>query len=367
MDLIKNPVSLVSSLRLQCWCSFGVTVLLVYDIIVTVDEEVEYFWGSRLSLIHLIFFMVAINQRLKVLFLMTHLDAVHRGDTKYCQYLFKHTLGASILVIFFHVLLTSRLRYSLCISLRCRSALWSASIIDWAIIACIDYILYLRVRALYSFGGSQTNSVIEHSYKWETETRYRSVVLGLQILYFINVSVGVGSLIASLLKTGAFIHVISKNMRYCDYTSGKLQVSLRGIFWSAPLAYGSILLVLALYKAAHIRKSLGYRGLKLVKVLIIDQALYFVSVIVCSIANIVTNVGPLQNLPAFLFALQVIGGAGFLSLLGSRMLIRLKQVSGRTTEEASFGLSSDVSDPEFRTYGIDENTRSVQYSWALGD
>ncbi|KAL5498245.1 hypothetical protein ACEPAH_2385 [Sanghuangporus vaninii] len=291
MDLINNPVSLVSSLRLQCWCSFGVTVLLVYDIIVTMDEEVEYFWGSRLSLIHLIFFMMRYT-------------AVIRNI---------------------------------------------ASTYYWAIIACIDYILYLRVRALYSF-----------------ETRYRSVVLGLQTLYFINVSVGVGSLVASLLKTGAFIHVISENMRYCDYTSGSLQVSLRSIFWSAPLAYDSILLVLALYRAAHIRKSLGYRGLKLVKVLIIDQGLYFVSVIVCSIANIVTNVGPLQNLPAFLFAFQVIGGAGLLSLLGSRMLIRLKQVAGRTTE-ASFGLSSDVSDPEFRTYGIDENTRSVQYSWALGD
>ena len=90
-------------------------------------------------------------------------------------------------------------------------------------------------------------------------------------------------------------------------------------------------------------------------------------VIICSIANIVTNTEPVQNLPGVLFALQVIGGAELLSLLGSRMLIRLKQVATERLErEGSFRLSSEISEPEFRTYGEDENTRSVQYSWALG-
>ena len=43
-----------------------------------------------------------------------------------------------------------------------------------------------------------------------------------------------------------------------------------------PLAYGVILLVLALYKAAdYWETSAGFKGFKLVRVLIQDQIIYF--------------------------------------------------------------------------------------------
>lgn len=43
------------------------------------------------------------------------------------------------------------------------------------------------------------------------------------------------------------------------------------------MAYGVILMVLAIYKAAEFwRLSSGFKGLNLVKVLIVDQIIYFV-------------------------------------------------------------------------------------------
>lgn len=43
------------------------------------------------------------------------------------------------------------------------------------------------------------------------------------------------------------------------------------------MAYGVILMALALYKAAEFwRLSSGFKGFNLMKVLIIDQAIYFV-------------------------------------------------------------------------------------------
>ena len=44
---------------------------------------------------------------------------------------------------------------------------------------------------------------------------------------------------------------------------------------AAPLTYDSVLLGLALYKAARIRKSLGLHGIELVRTLLVDQAMYY--------------------------------------------------------------------------------------------
>lgn len=44
------------------------------------------------------------------------------------------------------------------------------------------------------------------------------------------------------------------------------------------MVYGVILMVMAIYKAAEYwRMSSGFKGFNLVKILIIDQAVYFVS------------------------------------------------------------------------------------------
>lgn len=72
----------------------------------------------------------------------------------------------------------------------------------------------------------------------------------------------------------------------------------------------------------------------------------------CSIVNLVTAPGPLNtkdNPTTYFF--YTIGGAEVLSLLGSRMLIHLKEAANVEDEaEGSFRISSDISVAEFRTY-----------------
>ena len=53
---------------------------------------------------------------------------------------------------------------------------------------------------------------------------------------------------------------------------------------SIPLAYGALLLILALYKAREFWKLNGFTGSRLVVILIRDQALYYVA---CVLAIIV--------------------------------------------------------------------------------
>lgn len=69
----------------------------------------------------------------------------------------------------------------------------------------------------------------------------------------------------------------------------------------------------------------------------------------CSIINLVT--GPLGKEEVVSQFFYVIGGAELLSLLGSRMLIHLKEAAeGEPDIPASYRATSNVSIAEFRTY-----------------
>lgn len=144
---------------------------------------------------------------------------------------------------------------------------------------------------------------------------------------------------------------------------------------AAPLAYECTLMGIALFKAAEIRKSLGYRGLKLLKMIIYDQVMYFASwvelwhirtltwligsttsIITYSILSIVSNMGPPQNTPLVLVLFGTIASIEFLITLGSRLLIHQKEAAENQLE-ASFRISSDTSIPYFRSYNGDDDPR----------
>lgn len=135
--------------------------------------------------------------------------------------------------------------------------------------------------------------------------------MSIQALFIVDAAVALGSLISLTVKekrlcthalhklsttniTPAFLREIYKNFGFCNARITLL--SLRILFWlvamqsveansvmtislhrATPLVYQCILMVLALLKAAEIRKSLGYRGLDLLKMIIYDQAVYFFS------------------------------------------------------------------------------------------
>ncbi|KAH8109716.1 hypothetical protein DFH11DRAFT_1515250 [Phellopilus nigrolimitatus] len=88
---------------------------------------------------------------------------------------------------------------------------------------------------------------------------------------------------------------------------------------AAPMLYETILMVLALYKAAeHWRETAGFNQFALVKVLVQDQAIYFIMVIFCSVVEIIAYQLFIPNV--FLAnLLNVLGNPSLLCILGSHL------------------------------------------------
>ena len=59
---------------------------------------------------------------------------------------------------------------------------------------------------------------------------------------------------------------------------------------TVPLAYGALLLILALYKAREFWKLNGFSGSRLVRVLIRDQALYYAMYVLTIIGEMKSNI-----------------------------------------------------------------------------
>ncbi|OCB91359.1 hypothetical protein A7U60_g1398 [Sanghuangporus baumii] len=113
-------------------------------------------------------------------------------------------------------------------------------------------------------------------------------------------------------------------------------------FWSIPMVYSTILFALALYKAIGFWLiNRGFEGLTLVRVLIEDQAIYFVLAIVCNLLNVmefklrVTN-GLLSAL------LDTLGSPAFLCIFGSRMLFNLKEAGEKGSNDDETTLRTDT-------------------------
>lgn len=112
-----------------------------------------------------------------------------------------------------------------------------------------------------------------------------------------------------------------------------------------PLVYGSILMFLALYQAGRVwNETHGIQGVDLVRVLIQDQAIYFIMfvrlcgtfvvlglhmtnvihrVLFCTVANIIAAASPIS--PFSSYVLEAAGSPTFLCVVGNHLLIHLKE------------------------------------------
>ncbi|EJD05029.1 uncharacterized protein FOMMEDRAFT_145679 [Fomitiporia mediterranea MF3/22] len=292
----SQAVEFVSQIELTQYTQIAVLAVLIYDIIITMGEEVEYFWSRSLSPTNLAFFFIRYSALLGSILSQYHLS----------------TTANTFIGKFYD---------------------WGGSISDWIIILCMDYILYLRIRAVYSF-----------------ETPHRKIVMSIRILYGLNATISLANLVYGISKANSVTAFAYNGLKVC--VDNNPVVWARSVYWSAPLCYETILLCLGLYKAMEIRKSLGFRGLSLLKTIIYDQVAYFVLVMICSIANIVPNiVVELVQRSSFLSLFYILGSASMISLLGSRMLLHLKKAAGERLEGGdSFRISSNLTIAEFRVY-----------------
>ncbi|OCB87161.1 hypothetical protein A7U60_g5676 [Sanghuangporus baumii] len=208
----------------------------------------------------------------------------------------------------------------------------------------IEDILMIRVLALYC--------------------RAKSISICLNILFVMSASSKLGIIIYGLHSQQNAVFSLGNYGTVCGVNktpSWKL-----GMFdWLIPMVYGAVLMIFALYKAAEYwRVSAGFKGFTLVKVLIKDQVLYFMLIILCSMFAIL---GFKLVIPNVILAdiLSSLGNPSFLSLLGSRMLINLKEAGERGQNEGtnykipSMTLSDiDFAEPRNDARAMDETTRN---------
>ncbi|KAH8109171.1 hypothetical protein DFH11DRAFT_1548470 [Phellopilus nigrolimitatus] len=166
-------------------------------------------------------------------------------------------------------------------------------------------ILLLRVQALY------------HQ---KTDKRLPAC---LRALFGLEAAFGLGILIYGNIYQEIVVAELAKGVTVCGESRSSPKV-WAALSWVAPILYAVILMVLALYKAAeHWRETAGFGQFTLVKVLIQDQAVYFIIVM-----EIISGQLDIPN-PLLSNLLGILGSPSLMCVLGSHLLVHLKEAGER--------------------------------------
>ncbi|KAH8109178.1 hypothetical protein DFH11DRAFT_1861699 [Phellopilus nigrolimitatus] len=190
----------------------------------------------------------------------------------------------------------------------------------------IDYIFLIRVLALY------------HQNKW--------IATCLRTLFGLDAAFGLSLLIYGNIYQEIVVGELAEGVTFCGVSRIFPKVS-GAVSWAAPMVYAIILMTLALYKAAeHWRETAGFSQFTLVKVLIQDQAIYFIMAIFCSVMEIMENQLLITN-PLLANLLSVLGSPSLLCVLGSHLLVHLKEAGERGANGGTSYRMKTMSNIEF--------------------
>ncbi|KAH8108256.1 hypothetical protein DFH11DRAFT_1549247 [Phellopilus nigrolimitatus] len=251
---------LISGLDISQYTQVVILTLLVYDTFITMDKEIKYFWNRCIGILGALSGIV--DSLLIIL--------------KGLSFVWIHSLTRQHLA-------------------HCRE--------DWMTILLIDYILLIRVLALHH--------------------QNKRLAACLRTLFGLEAVFDLALLIHSNIYEEIVVGELAEGVTFCGINRTPPRV-WGAWSWVAPMVYGIILMVLALYKAAeHWRETAGFSQFTLVTVLIQDQAIYFIIVIEIT-ANQLNVLNPLlANL------LNLLGSPSLLCVLGSHLLVHLKEAGER--------------------------------------
>ncbi|KAH8104865.1 hypothetical protein DFH11DRAFT_1844125 [Phellopilus nigrolimitatus] len=277
----------ISEIDITRYTGVAILTLLVYDTIITMDKEVDTAWhyclhSSPRSFVSLIYFA---NRYIGI-------------------------LGAISVIV--HLILQVNETLGLGFD-------WIESLANWMNILFIDYILLMRVLALYH--------------------QDKRLAACLRILFGLEAAFGLGLLIYPNIYEEIVVWDFAKDVTVCADNRNPPKV-WTALSWAAPMVYAIILMVLALYKAAeHWRETAGFSRFSLVKVLIQDQAIYFLiglganysdRVICCCVVEIMAIQLYIPNV-LLSNILNILGHPSLLCVLGSHLLVHLKEAGERGT------------------------------------
>ncbi|EJC99477.1 uncharacterized protein FOMMEDRAFT_160536 [Fomitiporia mediterranea MF3/22] len=282
----------------QYWLVATMT-LLVYDAIITIDREIEFFWGHQLTKpVNLVYFIASSEQR-------------HGYSPTYWM-----------------------------LTEACVFSQWAFVVSAWVTIISIDYILMIRVLALYS--------------------RQKSLTTCLATLLGLEAASKFAIVVYGTLVEQTSILPLTEGTSICLNNGGILTIAI--IDWTIPLVYGLILMSLALYKAAGYWKiEAGLKGFKLVRVLIRDQMIYFILAVSCCIFNIMEF--KVDTSVSLALLLEQFGSRSFLCILGSRVFFNMKEAGKLGVNEGTSYRMKSVSNIEFKQpVGSDASTNDAEGS-----
>ncbi|KAF4590506.1 hypothetical protein EYR38_009807 [Pleurotus pulmonarius] len=256
--------SVYTQLRFAQYFQVAIVTILLYDALSTLDKEVKYFWSAPRKFVSLIYFA---NRYI--------------GIFSAVVYLWYNTYHVSKAL--------------------CQFTLYTAVASNWITINVIDYMLVMRVLALFS--------------------NARTMKIFLHVFFLIEAVAMFGVLVYVQVYGGATTLEFGMGYTACQSVRTAQPVFFI-LAWSIPLVFECILLVLALYRASEFWKlSQGLTGFHLVRVLVVDQAVYFAAAIFCNVGMIISTT---TANPHF-FSKRIMGSPSLLVILGARLLVHLKE------------------------------------------
>ncbi|KAI5119221.1 hypothetical protein M0805_007732 [Coniferiporia weirii] len=258
----------------------AIATALCYDTITTFDKEIKYFWSSPRKTSSIVYFL---NRYIGIIAILTHV------------------MG--------------------------RFSVWAGDLGDWMTIILIDYILLMRVLALWS--GA------------------KKLAICLKAFFAVDFAFMLGIWITIVTMEKPIVGAVD-GFAFCGSDSA-LPPLFESLYWAAPLFFELILMILALYKAASLwRESAGFEGIGLAKVLIYDQAIYFVIVMMCGIGNITFSIADLGSPTAAVNIVeQIVSSTTIPCIIGCRLLVHLNEAAERGSNGGTSYKVQTVSDMQF--------------------
>ncbi|PAV15224.1 hypothetical protein PNOK_0898500 [Pyrrhoderma noxium] len=236
-------------------------------------------------------------------------------------------------VIHMVALLRSQLRL---ITLLGKLSFWTTNISGLLSILAIDYILAIRVIALYN-NSRLLSGFLKAMVVGEAIARL-AIITKAEIIY------------------DAFVLV--KDTPVCGTDSNVAQINkLVVVEWSIQLAVACVLFLLVLYKSIKHWKLLGYNRNSLIYIIIRDQIVYYLIVMIFSAVAIIPSTFITDSLSISSYAIDILGNPGFLCLFGSRMFINLIEAGYSNTG------SETITDDQSSGGGIISNVRFEDFSY----
>ncbi|KAL5522956.1 hypothetical protein ACEPAF_1223 [Sanghuangporus sanghuang] len=325
-DHLRTLITFGHELFAQRLARLSAMIVVIYDTLLTMDREIEFFWEpqkQRWTYIKVIYF---VNRYGGLLILVV--------DTWGFFFRLRHCLPFAPFVSNLPVLpvvdisISPKLiRHTIVVQFYFQQ--WTG----WIAVLLVEIILIIRVNTLYE--------------------RSRTSTLVLSTIFFAQAALMATVLIKwdliSILVFFDDIHACGSQLAPPYWIS---------FFWLPPIIMDFILLVLTLRKSLALRRitpGKSWSELRLHRTLVRDQALYFVGIFICSLANMgFFTIYPKILCAALGFAL------GFPCVMGSRILLNLREIA---REEMRCGLSTSK---VFTSIQFAEQTLRQQESIASG-